>query len=1074
MRLIADFHIHSHYSVATSSSLTPENLEVWARRKGIHVIGTGDVFHPGWYEDLRAKLIPAEDGLFGLRDEYRTKGDQPFLPLAAQPVRFILSGEISSIYKKKGKTRKVHNLILASSFDTVKKMQGKLAQLGNINSDGRPILGITSRDLLEIALEAGSDTVLIPAHIWTPWFSVLGTKSGYDTIDECFDDLTGQIFAVETGLSSDPAMNWLCSFLDGYTLISNSDAHSPERLGREANLFEADLSYASMIAAMKGDSLQEFLGTIEFFPQEGKYHLDGHRKCGICWTPEETAKHGGICPVCGKKVTVGVLNRVIQLADRVDPGLRPERKAFYSLTPLKNVIAEIEGVGASSREVHGGYEYLLKRGGPELSILLDLSLERIREIGGEVLAEGIRRLRNREVSIEEGYDGKFGQIKVFGAGEVNSLSSQISLFDQSYERPERRSTGVADLHIGIHQRRGGVAPEEGERQFSQADCGLATDRIQEQAVNHYKGPCLILAGPGTGKTLTLTMRITRLVSRWGVDPASILAITFTNKAAEEMKRRIKLAFDDEMIAKGIRITTFHSFGMSLLREYASRFGRSAKFLVFGDGEKAHVLKWLPGTKGRDLHRVAEEISLAKNTMQTPTVLGDDELANIYAAYEERLEAGDAFDIDDLVMYPVRLLKGSADIGEVIRDRYPWICIDEYQDINCAQYNLIRLLAPGEDSNIFAIGDPDQAIYSFRGADNTFIQNFRDDYPSASIYELKTSYRCSKTILAASHQVIRPGGGSDPLEGIREGVSIHIQECPTAKSEAEFVARTVERLMGGVRFFSLDSQIADGTEGDEATSFSDFGVLFRLSRMAPDIMKAMDDHGIPYQLVGEEPFFRHEPVSTLIDILRLVAMPSNRVLLQRLEEKQIRGLSEASILEIKGNKNLRSIEEYIREIVGLCMPEAMVFHKDALEGLVSLSNEYGPDLATFLSSLQLRSAVDTYNTSKEQVALMTIHAAKGLEFSYVLIVGCEDGLLPYTIFRRHSSDTEEERRLLYVGMTRAKKMLFLTHAKRRNLFGNRLDLPVCPFLVTIKEELVKRGRFEKGKRKPGEDQLSLFS
>ena len=1073
MRLIADFHIHSHYSVATSSSLTPENLEVWARRKGIHIIGTGDVFHPRWHEELKAKLIPAEDGLFRLRDEYRTKEDQP-IPPAAHPVRFILSGEISSIYKKKGKTRKVHNLILASSFDAVKKIQGKLGQLGNIHSDGRPILGIASRDLLEIALEAGSDTVLIPAHIWTPWFSVLGAKSGYDTIEECFDDLTGQIFAVETGLSSDPPMNWLCSFLDGYTLISNSDAHSPEKLGREANLFEAGLSYSSIIAAMKGDSLQKFLGTIEFFPQEGKYHLDGHRKCGICWTPEETAKHRGICPVCGKTVTVGVLNRVMQLADRVDTGLRPERKAFYSLTPLKNLISEIKGVGASSREVHEGYEYLLKRGGPEFSILLDLSLEQIREIGGEILSEGIRRLRNREVSIEEGYDGKFGQIKAFRSGEVKSLSSQISLFDQSYERPERRSTGVADLHIGIHQRRGGVAPEEAEGQFSQADHGLIMDRIQEQAVNHYRGPCLILAGPGTGKTLTLTMRVTGLVTRWGVDPTGILAITFTNKAAEEMKRRIKAAFGDEMIAKAITITTFHSFGMSLLREYAHRFGRSAEFLVFGDGEKAHILKSLPGTKGRDLPRLAEGISLAKNTMRTPTELGDDELANTYAAYEERLRAEDAFDIDDLVVYPVRLLKGSADIGEAIRGRYPWICIDEYQDINCAQYNLIRLLAPEEDSNIFAIGDPDQAIYGFRGADNTFIQNFRADYPSASIYELKTSYRCSKTILAASHQVIRPGGGSDPLEGIREGVSIHIQECPTAKSEAEFVARTVERLMGGVRFFSLDSQIADGTEDSEATSFSDFGVLFRLSRMARDIMKAMDDHGIPYQLVGEEPFFRHEPVCTLIDILRLIAMPSNKVLLQRLQEKHVRGLSEASILEMKGNKDLHSIGEYIREIVELYLPEVMASHKDALEGLVSLSNEYGPDLASFLSSLQLGSAVDTYNTSNEQVALMTLHAAKGLEFSYVLIIGCEDGLLPYTIFTRHGSDIEEERRLLYVGMTRAKKMLFLTHAKRRNLFGNHLGLPVSPFLLTIKEELVRRGTFEKGKRKPKDDQLSLFS
>jgi len=403
MRFIADFHIHSHYSIATSSSLIPENLELWARRKGIQLIGTGDIFHPGWYEDLKAKLIPAEDSLFRLKDEHRIKKDQ-LLPSEVKPVRFILSGEISSIYKKKGRVRKVHNLILSSSFDTVKKIQGRLETLGNIRSDGRPILGITSRDLLEICLEAGSDTVLIPAHIWTPWFSVLGAKSGYDTIEECFDDLTGQIFAVETGLSSDPPMNWLCSFLDRYTLISNSDAHSPERLGREANLFDADLSYSSIVAAMKGDSSHRFLGTIEFFPQEGKYHLDGHRKCGIRWTPQETEKYSGICPVCSKKVTVGVLNRVMQLADRVDLDLRASKHLFYSLTPLKNLISEIKGVGANSKEVNEQYEHLLRKGGAEFSILLDLSYDQIKEIGDEILLESIRRLRNREVYIEEGYD----------------------------------------------------------------------------------------------------------------------------------------------------------------------------------------------------------------------------------------------------------------------------------------------------------------------------------------------------------------------------------------------------------------------------------------------------------------------------------------------------------------------------------------------------------------------------------------------------------------------------------------------------------------------------------------------
>ena len=289
-----------------------------------------------------------------------------------------------------------------------------------------------------------------------------------------------------------------------------------------------------------------------------------------------------------------------------------------------------------------------------------------------------------------------------------------------------------------------------------------------------------------------------------------------------------------------------------------------------------------------------------------------------------------------------------------------------------------------------------------------------------------------------------------------------------------MARTIEKLMGGVRFFSIDSQITDGSEESGETSFADFGVLFRLSKMAPDIIKAMNDHGIPFQLVGEEPFFKHEPINTIIDILRLVAMPSNKVLIQRLKEKQIKGLSESTLLEIKENKDIHSIEGYIRETVKIYFPDTLGSHKDAIERLISLAEGYGPDLPSFLSLLQLGSPADTYNPSTEQVALMTIHAAKGLEFSYVFIIGCEDGLLPYTMFTKGRSDINEERRLLYVGMTRAKRALFLSHAKKRNLYGSWLNLPVSPFLGDIEEELFKKEKLTKGKKKAKDKQLSLFT
>ena len=1067
MRFIADFHIHSHYSVATSKALTPENLDFWARRKGIRVVGTGDVFHPGWYQDLKERLIPTEDGLFSLNAEYRI-ADEALSSSASQPVSFILSGEISSIYKDRGKVRKVHNLILCPSFEAVKKIQKRLGAIGNISSDGRPILGIASRDLLEIALEADSDIMFVPAHIWTPWFSALGEKSGYDTIEECFGDLTEHIFAVETGLSSDPPMNWLCSFLDKYTLISNSDAHSPEKLGREANLFDAELSYFGIRAALRGDGLDTFQGTIEFFPQEGKYHLDGHRKCGICWKPQETAQHGGICPVCGKPVTVGVLNRIMQLADRADSQARPRRDPYYSLTPLKNLIAEIKNVGPNSKEVNRHYEYLLQKGGTEFAILLDLPYDHITKIGDEVLLEGIKRLRNREVHIEEGYDGRFGQIRVFRPGEVRSISSQISFFKGSYERPNRK--GIAGHgKLAIPAREGA----ESKAIENIVSSGVILNGVQERAINHYQGPCLILAGPGTGKTLTLTMRIARLISHWGVNPSSILAITFTNKAAEEMRRRAAAAFQDERTAREITINTFHSFGMSLLRTHAGLFGRSTDFAVFGEDDKHFILSSFLGIKSKEVSSVAERIRLEKGKMRLPEEK-DDDLGPVFSAYEECLRRQDAFDIDDLIVYPVRLLQDGGKPAAQVRERFAWICIDEYQDINAAQYELVRYLAPHHDSNIFAIGDPDQAIYGFRGADNAFIRAFKDDYLSAAVYELKTSYRCTRTILNASDQVMRPQGSGNPLEGVKEGVSIDIQECPTSKSEAEFVARAIERLMGGVRFFSFDSEITDGSDEAEAPSFSDFGVLYRVSKMAPDIIKAMNDHGIPYQIVGEEPFYRQEPITTVIDLLRLMVASSNEVLYKRVAEKGIKGLGEASVAEARKIGTVRSVEDSIRDIVLAYVPEITASHRDEIDRLIALATPFGTDIMSFLSFLQLGSGVDTYRTSAEQVTLMTLHAAKGLEFSYVFIVGCEDGLLPYALFGNHETEIEEERRLLYVGMTRAKKMLFLSHAKKRSLFGRSFALPISPFLRSITEDLVKRAKTEMKEKRAKDRQLSLFS
>ncbi|MFP4163556.1 MAG: endonuclease Q family protein [Chitinispirillaceae bacterium] len=407
MRYIADLHIHSRFSMATSSQLTPPFLDLWARKKGITVVGTGDAVHPGWVAELKEMLTDTGKGLYRLKKDYS-------LPEAGEwsgDIHFMLTAEISCIYKAQGAVRKVHNVIAAPDFATMEKIQKALDSLGNIRSDGRPILGLDSRDLLEIVLEAGNGAFLFPAHIWTPWFSVLGSKSGFDTIEQCYRDLSEHVFAAETGLSSDPAMNWKCSFLDRYTLISSSDAHSPENLGREATVFETELSYDAMVNALK--SQKGLWGTIEYFPEEGKYHLDGHRACGVCWDPRVTRVNGGVCPVCNKRVTVGVLNRVCQLSDTEDLLLDQTRKPFHSLTSLKKVISEVTGRGVSTKTVSRRYEKLLGTLGSEFAILLDIPLDILGREDGSV-AEGVERLRKRQVTLEGGYDGVYGTVRVLG------------------------------------------------------------------------------------------------------------------------------------------------------------------------------------------------------------------------------------------------------------------------------------------------------------------------------------------------------------------------------------------------------------------------------------------------------------------------------------------------------------------------------------------------------------------------------------------------------------------------------------------------------------------------------------
>lgn len=428
MSFIADLHIHSRYSRAVSRAMVPESLYRWAQLKGITVVGTGDFTHPAWFIELQEKLEPAEPGLYRLKPELAAPVDAEIPAACRAEVRFMLTSEISSIYKRHERTRKVHNLIFAPSFSAVANVTDKLARIGNLHSDGRPILGLDSEELLRIMIERAPEALFVPAHAWTPHFSVFGANSGFDSLEECFGDLSPHIRVIETGLSSDPPMNWRLSQLDGITLISNSDAHSPSKLGREANVLNGDLSFDGIKTAFTSGDPALFLGTIEFFPEEGKYHYDGHRNCRVRLSPEQARAHDDACPECGKPVTRGVMHRVEILADQ--PAGHRSRRAlpYWSLVPLVELIAEVRGAGVNTKGVTEAYHQLLASLGNEFEILMNVPIAAIEENGGMLLALAIQRMREGNVTIAPGYDGEYGTVSLLSQEDRQSDSSQTSLF----------------------------------------------------------------------------------------------------------------------------------------------------------------------------------------------------------------------------------------------------------------------------------------------------------------------------------------------------------------------------------------------------------------------------------------------------------------------------------------------------------------------------------------------------------------------------------------------------------------------------------------------------------------------
>ena len=1129
---VADLHIHSKFSRATARNLDIENIYIWAQLKGITVVGTGDYTHPEWIAEIIQKLEPAEPGMFRLKANIARCCDE-FVPASCRaPVRFMLSCEISNIYKKKARTRKNHNLVFFPDVEQVRRFNTRLAVIGNIISDGRPILGLDARDLLEIVLETSEEGFLVPAHIWTPWFSMLGSKSGFDSIAACFEDLSPYIFAAETGLSSDPSMNWRVPDLDRITLISNSDAHSPSKLGREANLFNTEMNYYAIRAAMEKRDENQFAGTFEFFPEEGKYHVDGHRKCEVCFTPAQTKSHKGNCPVCGKPLTLGVLHRVEELATRPE-GFQPDRCfPFYRLIPLDDLLAEIFRVGPQSKKVKRNYRTLLECLGSELNILHYLDRETIESAGVPLLAEAIFRMRGNRVSFSPGYDGLFGSVRIFGDGERNRLLGQRRLFSGFDKALERVDINESSNSCNVTESSMRSTVQEPDEPFEAAIC---LNEEQRQAVDHADGSLLIIAGPGTGKTLTLTQKIARLIKS-GVDVNHLLALTFTNKAAKEMKERLCSILGDSRTLPFVG--TFHALGYRILKRFMAE-----EMLSVADEQTRQALvrdaMTLSGLPEKGLAVSVENmtgwiISAKQQMLSSKDSLDKvcprdrlDHFVCSYEAYEHLLRFQSLVDFEDLIFRTVELLEKDPDL----RDRYAGpvsdIFIDEYQDINAGQYRLVRMLA-GDNADIRIIGDPDQSIYGFRGSHAACFQWFMQDYPGAETILLRKNYRSTRTIMEVSAQVIEKnsellesGGRHAVCSEIEDGGHIPVMQLASEKAEAVAIGKTIEKMVGGTGFYSMDSGAADAATDRRRLSFADFAVLFRTRSQGQIIFKTIEKAGIPCQLIDRKSVLDHPGVKAVISVFKLlngvgifndfqttagvfnslVSKKGMEILKTWIYQNNIPladALVQSCRLPIPHMGRVRQqrlysfigrLSSFKENIIGLPVAEILelILRKTNLSGkyrgdpsfdrgsvhLLETGKAHQKDTAGFLAAIALSKDADLYDHRVEKVALLTMHAAKGLEFPVVYIAGCEDGFIPYRSDTR-PADMEEERRLFYVALTRAKRHLFLTKADHRRVNGHLQDRQISPFLEDI-DNRYKRASFPGGKRaeKPNQEQLSLF-
>lgn len=1037
---IADLHIHSRFSRATSGDCDAPHLDLWARHKGIALVGTGDFTHPQWRRELAEMLEAEGDGLYRLKEKYR----MPCGTVNTVQPRFAITGEISTIYKRDGKTRKVHHVIVLPGLEAAEALSHRLEAIGNLHSDGRPILGLDSRDLLEITLDVCPEAIYIPAHIWTPHFSLFGAFSGFDSMEECFGDLTPYVHALETGLSSDPPMNRRLSALDGHVLVSNSDAHSPQKLGREANLLSCEMGFSGLKKAL--DTGEGFGGTIEFYPEEGKYHLDGHRNCQCRLTPEETRAHGGVCPVCGKKVTIGVLYRVEELADRPEPEVL--ETPFESLIPLPELLGEVYGTSAAGKKAQAAYFDLLQSLGPEFSILRERSVEDIQAAGGFLLGEAVRRLRAGQVIRQGGYDGEYGVIRVFQPGERETLLGQTTLLS-GVPVSETKKTAIMPK------------PSALQEEIEKSAQDMRPNPEQEAAIRAEENTVAVIAGPGTGKTGTLVNRIAWLIEEKDVSPKEITAVTFTRQAAHEMLERLEKRLGKKRV-KGLTVGTFHAICLNLIEKKPLISREAARDVI------AELLK----ERGETL-APAEALALISARKSGLDGLGLPE--GLLEQYQQKLREAGARDLDDIL---------AEALSVPVRDMpcFHYLLVDEYQDINAIQRALVRHWS--ENGRLFVIGDPDQSIYGFRGADAGCFDALPADRPEAKRIHLKQNYRSAPDILNCALTVIgrNPGDKRELAPTVPAGEPVRLVRAADEQGQYIWIAKEIARLTGGV-------DMLEASGGERARyAFSEIAVLCRTHRQLEQAERCLRHDSIPCAVSGRGDFLEQNVNQALLGFFTALEEPDNlpalRTALKGLwrcpdgliaRAEAAMGLQgeafEAALAPFDGlSPFLDAVKKYAplmpkekpRKLLEALANDAGVKGK-AVEQLLNTA-VFFDTVPAFLAALSMGEEGDITRLSGGRpsgaVRLMTLHGAKGLEFPCVFLAGLDAGRFPA---ERQDEDTnmEEERRLLFVGITRAKNRLILT-------CGN----DPSPFLAELPDS-VRREDAHVRSRQAESEQISFF-